>query len=80
MNKALSTTKQVELINKKEFAITALDQNSETFVIYLTSFNLEIYLNKKAQIVSLLTKEIKILEEYSDLSNVFLEEKALVLL
>ena len=32
---ALSTTNWVEFIDKKEFAKTALDKNSETFVIYV---------------------------------------------
>ena len=38
--KVLLTTKQLELINKKEFAKMALDENSETFIIYVISFNL----------------------------------------
>lgn len=33
---ALSTTKRVELINNKEFAETALDNNAKIFVIYIT--------------------------------------------
>lgn len=33
--KALSTTSQIKLINKKEFANIALDENSETFIIYI---------------------------------------------
>ena len=37
---ALPTTKRVELINKKEFAKAALDEKSETFVIYVVAFNL----------------------------------------
>ena len=78
---ALSTTKQVELINKNEFAKVTLDENFEIFVIYVTSLNLTsgLYLNKVAQITSLLTEKVKILDEYSDFANVFLEEKALVL-
>ena len=36
----LPTTKRVELINKKEFAKVALDEKSETFVVYVASFNL----------------------------------------
>ena len=48
--KALTTTKRVELINKKEFAKVALDEKSETFVVYVASFNLVpgIYLNREA--------------------------------
>ena len=35
--KALPTTKRVELINKKEFAKAALDEKSETFVVYVAA-------------------------------------------
>ena len=35
INKILSTTKQVQLVNPKEFVIKALDADSETFVIYV---------------------------------------------
>ena len=34
---ALPTTKQVELINKKEFAKAALDKESETFVVHVAT-------------------------------------------
>ena len=34
-NKALLTTEQVQIINKKDFVIAALDANSETFVVHL---------------------------------------------
>ena len=79
--KALPTTKRVELINKKEFAKTALDENSETFVVHVASFNLlpGIHPDRKAQIASLLTEEVKILEKYSDFTDVFSKEKTLVL-
>ena len=33
INKALPTTKQVQIINKKDFVIVALDADSETFVV-----------------------------------------------
>ena len=79
--KALPTTKRVELIDKKEFAKTALDENSETFVVYVASLNLtsEIYPDRAAQITSLLAEEVRIPNEYSDFADVFLEVKALVL-
>ena len=78
---ALPTTKRVEFINKKKFAKAALDENSKTFVVYVTSLNLVpgIYPNREAQIAFLLTEEVKILDKYSDFTNVFSEEKALVL-
>ena len=78
---ALPTTKRVELINKKEFAKAALDEKSETFVVHVASLNLTpgIHPDREAQIASLLTKEVKIPDEYSDFTDVFSEEKALVL-
>ena len=47
----------------------------------MASLNLApgIHLNKAAQIASLLIEEVKILDKYSDFTNVFSEEKALVL-
>ena len=36
---ALPTTKRVELINKKEFAKAALDENSKTFVVHIVSLS-----------------------------------------
>ena len=79
--KALPTTKRVELIDKKEFAKAALDKNFETFVIHIASLNLvpEIHPDREAQIASLLTEKVKIPDEYSDFTNVFSKEKALVL-
>ena len=60
----------------------ALDKNVEFFLVHVTSFNfnsMSIYLAKEAQIASLITKEVKILTNYSNFSDVFSEEKALVL-
>lgn len=37
--KVLSTTKRVELINKREFAIAALDKNIEIFMIYIATLS-----------------------------------------
>ena len=34
-NEALPTTKQVQLVDKKEFVITALNVDSETFVVHV---------------------------------------------
>ena len=41
---------------------------------------LKIHPDREAQIGFLFTKEVKILDEYSDFTNIFLEKKALVLL
>ena len=81
--KALPTTKQVEIINKKTFTKMALDKNIEAFVVYITSFSLNlilIYLAWEVYIVLLIIKKVKILIKYLDFLNVFLEKKALVLL
>ena len=54
----LPTTKQVELIYKKEFTKATLDEKSENFVIHVASFKLApgIHLDRAAQIASLLTE------------------------
>ena len=79
--KVLPTIKQVELINKKEFAKAVLDENSETFVIHVASLNLVpgIHLDREAQLASLLNKKVKIPDKYSDFTDVFSKEKALVI-
>ena len=51
--KALPTTKQVQLVNPKEFVIAALDRDSETFVVHIDIWEWEeivMDLGKKAQI------------------------------
>ena len=71
--KVLPTTKWGELINKKEFAKTVLDEESETFVVHVASLNLApgIHLDKTAQIASLLIEKVKILDKYLDFVDVF---------
>ena len=78
---ALTTTKQVEFINKKEFAKATLDEKSETFVVHVASFNLtpETYSDRVAQIIFVLVEKFRIPEEYSDFANNFSENKTLVL-
>ena len=80
--KALSTTKRVKLLNKKEFAKGALDEESKTFVVYVAFLHLTpgIQPDKATQIAFLLTKESRIPDEYLDFANIFFKEKALVLL
>ena len=58
-----------------------MDKKSKTFVVHMVSLNLAsgIHPDRAAQIVSLLTKEVKILDKYSDFTDVFSEKKALVL-
>lgn len=40
ITKALPTTKQLELIDKWEFAKTVLDESFETFMIYITTLEI----------------------------------------
>ena len=58
-----------------------MDEKSETFVVHVASLNLTpgIHPDRAAQIASLLTEEVKIPDEYSDFTDVFSEEKALML-
>ena len=59
-----------------------LDKNVEAFVVHVTSFSLNsmsIYPARAAQIASLIAKEMQIPTDYLDFSDVFSEEKALVL-
>lgn len=62
-----------------------LNENVETFIMYVTSLNLSkkptiiIHLVRKTSTVLLFAKEIKILAKYLNFSNIFLEKKALVL-
>ena len=58
-----------------------LDENFETFVVYVASLNLVpgIHPNRKTQISFLLTKKVKIPNKYSDFTNILSKEKALVL-
>ena len=52
-NKALSTTKQIQLVNSKKFVIAALDISSKTFVVHIAIQEYEEMVmdpDKKAQI------------------------------
>ena len=58
-----------------------MDEYIKVFVMYMTFlFIIAIHLARKAQITLLVAKKVKILTKYSDFSDVFLEEKALILL
>ena len=84
-NKALLTTKQVQIINKKDFVIAALDANSETFVVHMAIREQErmpVHFKRQAQIEAqvgalLFNKApTEVPAEYSDYSNVFSAEHA----
>ena len=85
INKTLSTIKQVQIVDSKEFIIAALDVGSETFVVHVTIQEQEkmlVHFKRQAQVRALIFNEapIKILAEYSDYNNVFLVENAAELL
>ena len=92
--KALPTTKQLELIDKKEFAKAALDAESETFMMHVSALEaplsgMTIHLSRAAQIIGSDSMPLAALKQneaptkvsikYSDFADVFLEKKALVL-
>ncbi len=54
--KTLPTTSRVELIDKREFAKVALDENLETFVVHVSALNVAepmIYPSRATQIAAL---------------------------
>lgn len=71
---ALPSISKVKLIDKKEFAKTALDKNVKAFVVHVSFLSLKsIHPDKIAQITSLITEKVIILDEYSDFADVFSE-------
>ena len=84
-NKALPITEWVQIINKKDFVITALDADSKTFVVYMAirkrkrmPVHSKRQVQIKAQIRALLFNKalIEVSAEYSNYSNVFSAEYA----
>ena len=79
----LPTTRKVELIDKKEFAKAALDENIEAFILYVSFLCLRLKMTihpaRKAQIASLLAKEVTVPAKYSDFAHVFSKGSAEVL-
>lgn len=76
---------QVELINKKKLAKTALDENFETFVVYIAALKapgITIYLFWKAQVAFLQVNKAftEIVFEHLDYANIFLANLAIELL
>ena len=83
--KALPTTMRVELMNKKEFAKVALDKNSETFVVHVTSLSstsLDVYPFRRPQISGLIAEEAptKVPDKYANFADVFSPDLAAKLL
>lgn len=75
ITEALPTTRQIELIRKKEFVTTAFDPEDEIFVVHLVFFvsSNDVYLFYRVQIVSLKIDEVLITvpTKYSDFANIF---------
>ena len=73
----LLTTRQVELIEKKEFAAAALDPKYEAFIVHITAFSIDLgdkmHPFKKTQIAHLKANKalIKIFSKYTDFIDVF---------
>ena len=66
----------MKLINKKEFAKAALDENSETFKIHVASLSstpLDVHPSRRPQISGLIAEEAptKVPDEYADFADVF---------
>ena len=52
-NKALPTTEQVQITDKKDFVIAALDANSKTFIVYMAipeQEEMPVYFERQAKI------------------------------
>ena len=84
-NKALATTEQVQIINKRDFVIAALDADSKTFVVHVAIQKREempVHSEKQAQVGALLFNKAltEVPAEYFDYSDVFLAEYAAELL
>lgn len=67
----------MQIIDRKEFVIVALDLSKETFIIHVVFLSLSlkmlIYLAQKVQIALLIVKKVIVLAKYSDFVDVFLK-------
>ena len=82
---ALSTTKQVQIVNPKEFVIETLDVGSEIFIMHVAIWEQEkipVHSKRQAQVRTLIFNEAptEVLVEYSNYSNVFSAENVAELL
>ena len=83
IEKALPTTRPVELSNKKEFAKVTLDENVKAFVMHVSFLSLGLKMTihpaREAQIASLLAEEVNVPVKYADFANVFSKKSAGIL-
>ena len=83
------TTRRVEVVGKKEFAATALDLESETFIVHVaslsfnaspsfTSLELNVHFSYRPQVSNLIAEEFptKVFAEYLDFLDVFFPDLA----
>ena len=80
----LITIQRFELIDKKEFAATVIDENAETFMVYVATLStpmMPVYLSHWAQIRLLIAEKTptRVLSKYSDYADVFLFDFAIEL-
>ena len=80
-NEALLTTKQVQIVDLKEFVIVALHIENKMFVMHVAIRKQEempVHSKRQAQVGSLLLDKAltKVLAEYSDYNNIFSAENA----
>ena len=77
---ALSTTRKVEIIDKKKFAAAALNVDNKAFLVHIMALTKPITIpinhSYQAQVAVLMSKETGILAKYSDFSNVFSSDSA----
>ena len=84
-NKALFITKQIQIVDPKEFVIAAFDVNSKTFVVHMAIREREeilMHSKRQVQVGALLFDKAstEVPAEYSNYNNVFSAENAAELL
>ena len=81
MDKALPTTKQMQMIDSKKFTAIALTLGKEAFVIYIAYLRVKIsiYLVQKAQMALFLAEKDSVSKKYADFSDVFFKKSVAVL-
>lgn len=70
------------MIDLKEFATASLALNKKAFVVHVAYLGskMSVYSACKAQIALLLAKNVSVLKEYIDFSNIFSKKSVAVLL
>ena len=69
-----------KIIDRNKFPKAVLNEHVEIFLMHITFLlTIAIHPARKAQIASLVAKKVQIWSKYSDFSDVFLEEKVLIL-